>query len=130
MEVLFMTFIFFIKCVSFCDSVLHIRGSRHKECMTCGETLETEVIEPLTEAPTTQEPTTDDPATAPSTTENATTEATTPDDPTVESEAASQDPSESDSKTESSGGGSGTIGTFAMLLALAAGCAIIGKKRK
>ena len=36
------------------EAQIGVEGSKHKECTTCGETLETEAIEALTEAPTTE----------------------------------------------------------------------------
>ena len=39
------------------EAQIGVAGSKHKECTVCGETLETEVIEALTEAPTTEVPT-------------------------------------------------------------------------
>ena len=39
------------------EAQIGVEGSKHKECTVCGETLETEVIEALTEAPTTEVPT-------------------------------------------------------------------------
>ncbi len=36
------------------EAQIGVEGSKHKECTVCGETLETEVIEALTEAPTTE----------------------------------------------------------------------------
>ena len=36
------------------EAQIGVEGSKHKECTVCGETLETEAIEALTEAPTTE----------------------------------------------------------------------------
>jgi hypothetical protein len=36
------------------EAQIGVEGSKHKECTACGETLETEAIEALTEAPTTE----------------------------------------------------------------------------
>ena len=50
------------------EAQIGVEGSKHKECTVCGETLETEVIDALTEAPTTEAPATEAPTTeAPST---------------------------------------------------------------
>ena len=79
------------------------QGSRHKECTLCGETLETEIMEALTEAPTTEPPTTEPPTTEPPTTEGETTETesptTQPDFETEENTSELTTP-DSDSETE------------------------------
>ena len=41
------------------EAQIGVEGSKHKECTVCGETLETEAIEALTEAPTTEAPATE-----------------------------------------------------------------------
>ena len=71
------------------EPAIGIAGSKHKECTACGETLETEIIDALTETPTTEAPTTETP-----TTEALATE------------------------SESSGGCNGTISASVALLAL------------
>ena len=83
------------------EAQIGVAGSKHKECTICGETLETEVIEALTEAPSTEEPTTAAPITEAPTTE-----------------------------PEPSVGCNGTIGASAALLALLSCFAVSWRPRK
>ena len=94
------------------EPVIGIAGSKHKECMVCGETLEAEAIEALTEAPTTEAPTIEPPITEP------------------ESEQGTALETESDTDSEKSGGCNGTISASVALLALLSCFAIAWRPRK
>ena len=103
------------------EAQIGVSGSRHKECTVCNETLETEVIEALTEAETTEAETTE--------AETTREEDSTAEPPATELEKDSQEEPESSSDSQSSGGCNGTIAAFTILFALTASCAVLCKKR-
>lgn len=88
------------------EAQIGVAGSKHKECATCGETLEIEAIEALTEAPTTEAPTTDLVTIQP---ESETEQGTAP---------------------ATSGGCNGTISASVVLLALLGCFAVAWRPRK
>ncbi|MBQ5363353.1 MAG: hypothetical protein IIU63_08395, partial [Clostridia bacterium] len=114
------------------EPAIGIAGSKHKECTVCGEVLETQVIEALTEAPTTEAPTIEAPTTEAPTTETPTTETPTVAPPITEpeSEQSTVPETESDIDAETSGGCKGTISAFVALLALLGCFAIAWRPRK
>lgn len=94
------------------EPAIGIAGSKHKECTACGETLETEAIDALTEAPTTEAPTIEPPITEP------------------ESEQGTAPETESNTDSEKSGGCNGTISASVALLALLGCFAVAWRPRK
>ena len=94
------------------EPAIGVAGSKHKECTACGETLETEAIEALTEASTTEAPTIEPPITEPG------------------SEQGTAPETESDTDSEKSGGCNGTISASVALLALLSCFAIAWCPRK
>ena len=102
------------------EAQIGVSGSKHKECTVCGETLETEVIEALTEETETE---TDDVGSSSSTESNV--ESTAPD-----SEIVSESEPEQETEPAKSGGCNGTISASVALLALLSCFAVAWRPRK
>ena len=101
-----------------------VQGSQHKECTVCNETLETAVIEALTDDQTTESAITDVPAA-----DDPITDAPTTVVPEPETESESQGETQTDSNTQTFSSCNGTVGALSILIVLTACCAVLRKKR-